>query len=766
MPPTRRQFLTTTAIHGGALATSSHRLAGQTTGAAHAASGPWWKRCVRWGQTNITELDPTYYDIDWWRTHWRNTRVQGVVINGGGITAYYPTEVPFHHKADYLGHRDLFGELLQAAHDDGIAVFTRMDSNRTGREAYDAHPDWFAHDMDGNPYMNTGLYIACVNSPYYHEHLPAVLREIATRYRPEGFTDNNWNGPMRHMPCYCRHCQSSFQKRRGESIPTQVDWNSEVYRDWIMWNYERRLEIWDTFNAVTREAGGPDCVYVGMMAGSQNWQSRVFRDDREVYRRTEIIMLDDQRRHDSQGFMHNGEIGKRLRAVGGWDKVIPESMAMYHLGGHNFRLATKPVPEVRMWAVEGFAGGVQPWWHHLGADQHDRRMLQTARPLMEWHERNEEFLLNRRPLDTVGLLWSQRNMDFFGRDDAGSHVSDPWNGFGQAMVRGRIPYIPIHADDIDREATERGLKLLILPNLAGLSDEQVSAIRRFVEQGGNLLATGLSSLCNEWGDVREDFALADLFGVRLPTDHPFRDEAQRRDWAQNWRQTYLRLTPELRGEVYGPLPGIKPANTDGERHAILAGLDQTDLLPFGGRLAPLHVDDPKATIPFTYVPPLPTSPPEHIYMREAATDIPGLVMRELANGSRIAYLPADLDRQFSSDNNPDVGDVLANLIRWTAQDDLPITVEGPGLVDVHVWHQPGRVIVHFINLTSAGTWRTPVHELIPVGPHKLTVRLPADVAGTTLQPLTDGQFSSLTRDGNHVTFEIAATSDHNVAVIS
>lgn len=115
---------------------------------------------MRWGQTNITELDPTYYDIDWWRTHWRNTRVQGIVVNGGGITAYYPTEVPFHHRADYLGLRDLFGELVEAAHADGLAVFARMDSNRTGRDAYDAHPEWFAHDADGQPYMNTGLYIA------------------------------------------------------------------------------------------------------------------------------------------------------------------------------------------------------------------------------------------------------------------------------------------------------------------------------------------------------------------------------------------------------------------------------------------------------------------------------------------------------------------------------------------------------------------------------------------------------------------------------
>ena len=236
-----------------------------------------------------------------------------------------------------------------------------------------------------------------------------------------------------------------------------------LYREWISWNYARRLEIWDEFNRVTRKAGGRHCIWVGMMAGSQSWQSRVFRDDREIYRRAELIMLDHQRRFDAEGFQNNAETGMRLRSVGGWDKVIPESMAMYHLGEHNFRLAAKPVPEARLWVVEGFAGGVQPWWHHLGATQEDRRMFATAEPLWRWHEAHEAALIGRKPIATVGLVWSQRNMDFFGRDDAGALVEDPWNGFTQALVRARIPYVPVHIDDIERVSAELGLHVLILP---------------------------------------------------------------------------------------------------------------------------------------------------------------------------------------------------------------------------------------------------------------------------------------------------------------
>jgi hypothetical protein len=116
-----------------------------------AAGGPWYRRALRWGQTNLTEIDPQRIDLAWWRAHWKRTALHGVVVNAGGITAYYPTEVPFHKRSPFLGDRDLFGEITRAAHEDGLAVFARMDSNRADEAFYRAHPDWFAHDAGGKP---------------------------------------------------------------------------------------------------------------------------------------------------------------------------------------------------------------------------------------------------------------------------------------------------------------------------------------------------------------------------------------------------------------------------------------------------------------------------------------------------------------------------------------------------------------------------------------------------------------------------------------
>ena len=56
-------------------------------------------------------------------------------------------------------------------------------------------------------------------------------------------------------------------------------------------------------------------------------------------------------------------------------------------------------------------------------------------------------------------------------------------------------------------------KLLILADAAALSDAQCAAIRAYVDRGGSVLATFATSLYDEQGRRRDDFGLADLFGV-------------------------------------------------------------------------------------------------------------------------------------------------------------------------------------------------------------------------------------------------------------
>jgi len=636
-----------------------------------------------------------------------------------------------------------------------------MDSNRAHEEFYRAHPDWFAVDAAGKPHQAGELFISCVNGPYYDEHIPAILREIIELYHPEGFTDNSWSGLGRGTMCYCENCRKKFRERSGKDIPRGKNWNDPDYREWIRWNYDRRLEIWDLNNRTTKAAGGPDCIWAGMNSGSISGQCQSFRDYKAICQRADIIMLDHQARNDASGFQNNGEAGKLIHGLLGWDKLIPESMAMYQAGRPTFRLASKPEPEARMWMLDGIAGGLQPWWHQVGAYHEDRRMYHTAESVYRWHKDHEEFLVNRQPIASVGVVWSQQNTDFFGRDDADLLVELPWRGITQALLRARIPYLPVHADHIDRDAAQ--LSLLVLPNLGAMSDAQIASVRRFVERGGGLVATGESSLFNEWGDPRPDFGLADLFGAHVVESGHAANEARRKRKANDTAHSYLRLSPEMRSRVDGPHIGAEPLVT-GARHEVLRGFEETDLLAFGGMLEPLRVDG-RAQVLMTFVPPFPIYPPETAWMREPKTDVPGLILNSTAGGGRIAFLPADLDRRFARDNLPDHGSLLANLARWAGKDEIPLRVEGAGLIDCHLYRQSKRLILHLVNLTSAGTWRQPVHELIPIGPLQVQVKLFPEVRGNRVRFLSSGRTVTAGLTAGWSRFEVRSILDHEVAVV-
>ena len=764
---TRRTFLRGSVAATFAIGT----LPAERTGAQRQdtpANTPWYRRAYLWGQTNITEKDPVRYDIGWWRQYWKRTGTQAVIINAGGIVAYYPSRFPLHHRAEFLNGRDLFGELTRAAHDDGLFVMARMDSNRTAEDFYHAHPDWFARDKEGRPYRAADKYVTCINSPYYDEYLPAVLREIIERSHPDGFTDNSWAGLGRDSICYCANCDRAFRAKTRRSLPREADWDDPAYRDWIMWSYARRIEVWELNNRATRSAGGPDCIWAGMNSGSVTAQARSFRDLREICRRADIMMLDHQRRDDETGFQQNGDTGKRVHGLLGWDKVAPESMAMYQSGPGYYRVASKPAAEARMWMIAGIAGGIQPWWHHVGAYHEDRRMYRTAEPVLRWWTTNQRYLVHRRPVASVGIVWSQRNTDFFGRDAAGDRVDAPYTGFMHALVRTRVPYLPIHADDIDRNAAN--LSLLVLPNVGALSDAQAGSIRRFVDRGGSLLATGDTGLYDEWGDPRPDFVLADLFGCHRIGETPRLQRTRGQTGTGGAAafapspsgHTYLRLSPELRARVNGPAAGDEPP-AEGERHAVLRGFDETDILPFGGVLSPLKLD-PATIVPLTFVPSFPTYPPETAWMREPTTGIPGLVLSERGR-ARIAYMPADVDRRYAKEHLPDHARLLANVIRWAAADSIPLAVDGPGLVDCHLYEKQGAMILHLVNLTSEATWRAPLDELIRVGPFTARVRVARELTKPAARLLVAETDRPVRVEDGMAVVEVEAILDHEVLVI-
>jgi hypothetical protein len=96
-------------------------------------------------------LGPDRYDKGFWIDFLGRTKTQGVCLSAGGVTAFYPTKVPFHYRTPFLGNGDMLGELAHECKRMGIRVLGRVDPHAAHEDMLKAHPDWIAHSADGTP---------------------------------------------------------------------------------------------------------------------------------------------------------------------------------------------------------------------------------------------------------------------------------------------------------------------------------------------------------------------------------------------------------------------------------------------------------------------------------------------------------------------------------------------------------------------------------------------------------------------------------------
>ncbi len=175
---------------------------------AHAAEGSastpdWVDKPMRWAQLTLVEDDPGKFDPKFWLDYFQRTRSDAVCLSAGGCVAYYPTRVPFHHRSQWLGDTDPFGELVAGCRKLGMVVIARTDPHATYDDMQQAHPDWIAVEADGKPrrhWASPELWVTCALGGYNFEFMTEVKREIMSRYHVDGIFINRWDGSG---GCYC-----------------------------------------------------------------------------------------------------------------------------------------------------------------------------------------------------------------------------------------------------------------------------------------------------------------------------------------------------------------------------------------------------------------------------------------------------------------------------------------------------------------------------------------------------------------------------------
>ena len=100
-----------------------------------------------------------------------------------------------------------------------------------------------------------------------------------------------------------------------------------------------------------------------------------------------------------------------------------------------------------------------------------------------------------------------------------------------------------------------------------------------------------------------------------------------------------------------------------------------------------------------------------------------------------------------------------------ANGDIPLQLEGRGLFDCNLYTQPGRVIAHVVNLTATGRMPVTDDDLIPAGPLKMGVRLPAGVHGRSVRMLVANKPLTSTVAAGWARVVVPSVLDHEVLVI-
>ena len=713
----RRDFLKNSGLITGGLA-----FAGGAT-FAHGFTPPdepWFDKSMRWAQLAFVENDPGNYDPDFWLDYFRRIHADGVLLSAGGIVAFYPTEIPLHHRSGWMGNSDPLGYLVKECRKMNMSVVLRTDPHATRQNMYDAHPDYIAVTADGNKrrhWANPELWVTCALGPYNFDFMTKVKREIMERYKPDGIFSNRWAG---HGVCYCEHCKKNFKAATGLDLPKTSERLDPTYQKWTEWQTDRLKELWFLWDAEIRKVK-PSARYI----------PNGFPDKLLTGKHADFFFADQQARRGVIPPWSNAKGAKELRAGLGMKPLI----GIFSVGiEEEFRWkdSVQNDAEIRIWVAEGTANGMKPCFVKFGGVINDKRWMNAVAGMYERYHKNERYLRNTAPVARVGLVYSEQTDKKYGGRPWQQRHTEHELGMYHALVEDHMPFEMVNDKMLDAEQL-KPYKLLILPNIAALSNEQCNQLRKFVEGGGSLMATFETSLYDEEGKPRADFGLSDLLGVSYDNgvEGPMRN-------------SYLRIKMDPNTKAFHPIvKGLEDA------YKVVNTVHRVKVKPNGNFPGPV-----------TLIPTYPDLPMEDVFARVPDTDIREIYLREVGKG-RVAYIPGDMDRSFWQMMSTDHGKLLRNTIRWALNERPIVEVQTQGVVDVAVWRQQKSMTVHLVNLTNPMMMKGPFRELFPVDA-KVSIKVPENRKVTGVRLLMSGTKPSFENKDGRITLNVPKIEDHEI----
>lgn len=548
-----------------------------------------------------------------------------------------------------------------------------------------AHPEWRTRPDASEASLkvepledNLGTRLGCNNGPW-GDYLIDVCVELVEDFGIDGYSfDGNYHPPI----CYCVACQASYQQDCGKPIPARVNLDDIAYREYLAWRGERLEQHYSRLQQRLK-GQNPDAVVMSWTVNAGRYGHYLHSPRAMPTRMNQLFDLPMQ-----EWWLDETNFGASVapafgaaysRAVAGDRPAASEAYLMSR--GNPYGTDSFPKHERITRSMLGLTNGSVSA-ESLGWPGHQ----ESIKAVFDEIKLREKTVIGATPLPWAALLVSEQTRQFYAyRDIADRFLPHVFGSFRVAMEE-HLPLSLINDWDVIDSKGMAGLanfKVLILPAAAALSDGQVTAIRAFVRAGGGLVATGESSLCDELGRPRPDFALADLFGVsyRGRPAAPTQRETLDANFAITVDEAYWRQRVGA-----ATLSWTDSSIWD---DSVLKSLVPSRSATFKG--PQVLVTEPKAGEVIARMVPAGSTQPS----------IPAVIARTFGAG-RVAYLPAGLDAAMWSYSYPYQRRMLTRLIQWAAGDvPFSIQIEAPKCVQATFWKKgeadTSQTVIHFFN---------------------------------------------------------------------
>lgn len=640
--------------------------------AAARPGGAWHQRPLRIYHPNAREFELRTLDVKRFVADCKATGAEAIVVSAGGVYAFYPSKVKYHHVSPISGKRDLLGETMEEARRQNVRVIARVDFAKAREEVWKDHPEWFRRDAKGNPMFRDGYYATCAMGGYRNEEFAyRVIQEILERYRVDGFHLNA--GGFGY--CYCQACAKTYEG----TLPVDREKDPAAWRKFLRWRQEAISRQLAGYYRLMRELN-PGSFFMAELGGQESpaWALT------SGYHLPSLVRFNSF----SQLLFTSGEMetsrDSRLwvaltadhgLAVGG-HPLINIKMQMRDL---RLSQAYMPPAEFLYCAYQALAHGAGLKLVTLAIPERvlDSRTLPDLKQVFTFMRQQQPLFDMMQPVSQVALVWPESALleGSAMEGKAAAALRSEALGLYTGLKMRHAALGLLYDEQISPERL-RGYDAVVLTTAVWLSEEQAATLASYVETGGRLVLFD-SPVPEAASFGRMPRPLAALLGGT---------------WTQNAKKA--RYTARTAQAPPPPLQGAGPV------------LPLTE--PFRevkpGRQAQVwyksaHSDDASA--------------PEDIDELTIGED-PIVLFARAGKGS-VFYVATGLGQMIQQIGHVDYITMLETLVYHGLGKPRPLVTNAPSTVTATLARWKDGQVVQLVN----GTGPAPLDAVIPVGPIEL-----------------------------------------------